>query len=48
MDYTAHPTAIIRQGARNGQGTRIRHWVHVGAGADIGSGSGCPPGQNVR
>jgi len=46
MDYTAQPTAIIDHGARIGPGTRIWHWVHVCAGADIGS--GCSPGQNVR
>lgn len=43
--YTAHPTAIVDDGARIGDGTRIWHWVHVSAGARIGA--GCSFGQNV-
>jgi UDP-2-acetamido-3-amino-2,3-dideoxy-glucuronate N-acetyltransferase len=43
--YQAHGTAIIDQGARIGDDTRIWHWVHVSAGAVIGE--RCSLGQNV-
>ena len=43
--YTAHPSAIIDDGAQIGHDTRIWHWVHVCGGARIGS--GCSLGQNV-
>lgn len=36
MAYKAHPTAIIDEGARIGDGSRIWHWVHVSAQASIG------------
>jgi len=45
MAFTAHPTAIIDDGAQIGDGTRIWHWVHVCGGAKIGK--GCSLGQNV-
>ena len=45
MLYTAHPTAIVDEGAVIGDGTRIWHWVHVSAGAKIGR--NCSLGQNV-
>jgi UDP-2-acetamido-3-amino-2,3-dideoxy-glucuronate N-acetyltransferase len=45
MAYKAHPTAIIDEGSRIGDGTRIWHWVHVSAQASIGE--GCSLGQNV-
>jgi UDP-2-acetamido-3-amino-2,3-dideoxy-glucuronate N-acetyltransferase len=45
MDYSVHPTAIIDAGARIGAETRIWHWVHVCARAQIGR--GCSLGQNV-
>ncbi len=45
MSYTAHPTAIIDDGAQIGEGTRIWHWVHVSAQAKIGE--RCSLGQNV-
>jgi UDP-2-acetamido-3-amino-2,3-dideoxy-glucuronate N-acetyltransferase len=45
MSYTAHATAIIDEGAQIGSGTRIWHWVHISAGAKIGS--QCSLGQNV-
>jgi UDP-2-acetamido-3-amino-2,3-dideoxy-glucuronate N-acetyltransferase len=45
MTYTAHPTAIIDQGAQIGEATRIWHWVHVCAGARIGA--NCSLGQGV-
>ena len=44
-DYTAHPTAIIDEGARIGAGCRIWHFVHICAGAKIGR--DCSLGQNV-
>lgn len=45
MPYIAHPTAIIDEGARIGDSTRIWHWVHVSSGAQIGE--RCSLGQNV-
>ena len=36
MSYTAHPSAIIDEGAQIGDGTRIWHWVHVSPQARIG------------
>ncbi|MEW5942662.1 MAG: acyltransferase [Pseudomonadota bacterium] len=43
--YTAHPTAIIDEGAKIGAGTRVWHWVHISGGARIGE--NCSFGQNV-
>lgn len=45
MDYSAHESAIVDDGATIGAGTRVWHWVHVCAGAEIGS--NCSLGQNV-
>jgi UDP-2-acetamido-3-amino-2,3-dideoxy-glucuronate N-acetyltransferase len=45
MAGLVHATAIVDQGATIGNGTRIWHWVHVCAGARIGS--LCSLGQNV-
>lgn len=45
MDYTRHETAIVDDGAEIGSETRVWHWVHVCAGARIGS--KCSLGQNV-
>lgn len=45
MGYSAHETAIIDKGAIIGDGTRIWHWVHVCAGAQIGE--RCSLGQSV-
>ena len=45
MSYTAHPSAIIDEGARIGDGTYVWHWVHVSAKARIGE--RCSLGQNV-
>jgi UDP-2-acetamido-3-amino-2,3-dideoxy-glucuronate N-acetyltransferase len=45
LAFTAHPTAIIDEGAVIGDGTRIWHWVHVSGGARIGE--RCSLGQNV-
>lgn len=43
--WTAHPTAVIDDGARIGNGTRVWHWTHVSRGAIIGQ--NCSLGQNV-
>ena len=45
MSYTAHPSAIIDEGAQIGAGTGIWHWVHVSPQARIGE--RCSLGQNV-
>lgn len=45
MTYTAHPSAIIDEGATIGEGSRVWHFAHVCAGARIGRGVSL--GQNV-
>lgn len=45
MDYKAHSSAIIDEGAQIGSGCRVWHWVHISAGARIGR--ECSFGQNV-
>lgn len=45
MNYTAHETAIIDEGAQIGAGSRIWHWVHICSNAIIGEGVSL--GQNV-
>lgn len=45
MSFQAHPTAIIDEGARIGDGTRIWHWTHICDGALVGR--ACSLGQNV-
>lgn len=45
MTIHIHPTAIIDDGARIGEGSRIWHFCHVSAGARIGE--CCALGQNV-
>lgn len=40
-----HPTAIIDDGAKIGEGTRIWHWVHICGDSFIGR--NCSLGQNV-
>lgn len=45
MSYSVHPTAIVDEGARIGNGSRIWHWVHICGGAKIGK--DCSFGQNV-
>lgn len=45
MSVIIHPTAIVDDGAQIGEETRIWHWVHVCAGARIGTGVSL--GQNV-
>jgi len=46
LDYFAHPTAIVDEGAVIGQGTKIWHFCHVMKGARIGQRSIL--GQNVN
>ena len=45
MDYFAHQTACIDDGAEIGAGTRIWHFTHIMAGAKLGR--HCNVGQNV-
>jgi len=45
MNITIHPTAIVDEGAKIGEGSRIWHWVHICGGAKIGR--DCSFGQNV-
>jgi UDP-2-acetamido-3-amino-2,3-dideoxy-glucuronate N-acetyltransferase len=44
-DFFAHETAVIDEGCKIGKGTRIWHFSHVMAGAEIGE--NCNIGQNV-
>jgi UDP-2-acetamido-3-amino-2,3-dideoxy-glucuronate N-acetyltransferase len=43
--FFKHDTAIIDEGARIGDGTKVWHWVHICGGASIGK--NCIFGQNV-
>ncbi|MFW6159337.1 MAG: acyltransferase [Planctomycetota bacterium] len=45
MSYFAHETAVIDDGARIGEGTKVWHFCHVCGGAEIGE--RCSLGQNV-
>ena len=45
MDYFAHETACIDDGAEIGAGTKIWHFTHIMSGARLGR--GCNVGQNV-
>ncbi|MCP4588109.1 acyltransferase [Pseudoalteromonas sp.] len=45
MNYYVHDSAIVDDGAKIGENTRIWHFVHVCGGAQIGV--GCSLGQNV-
>lgn len=45
MEYNAHPSAIIDDGAKIGRGSRVWHFVHVCSGAVIGQNVSL--GQNV-
>ncbi|HEY0479404.1 MAG TPA: acyltransferase [Kofleriaceae bacterium] len=47
MTAGVHPTAIIEDGARLGDGVQIWHWVHVRAGAVIGDGTSIGQGCYV-
>jgi UDP-2-acetamido-3-amino-2,3-dideoxy-glucuronate N-acetyltransferase len=43
--YFVHPTAIVDEGAQIGDNSKIWHFCHISAGAQIGE--GCNFGQNV-
>jgi UDP-2-acetamido-3-amino-2,3-dideoxy-glucuronate N-acetyltransferase len=43
--FSAHPTAIIDEGAKIGEGTKVWHFSHIMPGVVIGK--GCNLGQNV-
>lgn len=45
MNYHVHNSAIVDDGAKIGENTRVWHFVHVCGGAEIGE--GCSLGQNV-
>ncbi len=45
MNYYAHPSSIIDDGCRIGEGTKIWHFCHLMSGAAIGN--NCILGQNV-
>ena len=45
MSYFTHPSAVVDQGARVGEGTKIWHFCHVSSTAVIGG--DCSLGQNV-
>ena len=45
MNYHMHESAIVDDGAKIGNNTRVWHFVHVCSGAQIGK--GCSLGQNV-
>jgi UDP-2-acetamido-3-amino-2,3-dideoxy-glucuronate N-acetyltransferase len=42
---TIHPSAVVDDGARLGEGCRVWHFAHISAGARIGA--GCSFGQGV-
>ena len=45
MSFSAHPTAVIDEGATIGENTRVWHFTHIEGTAIIGE--GCSLGQNV-
>lgn len=45
MNYYVHPSSVIDEGCRIGEGTRVWHFCHIMSGAIIGS--NCVLGQNV-
>jgi UDP-2-acetamido-3-amino-2,3-dideoxy-glucuronate N-acetyltransferase len=45
MAVSIHPSAIVDEGAQIGSGTRVWHFAHICAKANIGE--GCSFGQNV-
>lgn len=45
MTHTVHPSAIVDDGAKIGEGSRVWHFVHICGGAQIGRGVSL--GQNV-
>lgn len=44
-EWQSHPSAVIDEGAKIGKGTRIWHFCHISAGAEIGR--DCSFGQNA-
>ena len=45
MKYFSHPTAVIDEECKIGEGTKIWHFSHIMSGCDIGN--SCNIGQNV-
>lgn len=45
-NYFVHPSSVIDDGAKVGSGTKIWHFCHIQAGAEIGE--NCSLGQNVN
>ena len=45
MSYFAHETAVVDDGARIGEGTKIWHFSHISPEAEVGK--NCSLGQNV-
>jgi UDP-2-acetamido-3-amino-2,3-dideoxy-glucuronate N-acetyltransferase len=45
MNFFAHPTAVIDEGCKIGQGTKVWHFSHIMPGCEIGE--NCIIGQNV-
>jgi UDP-2-acetamido-3-amino-2,3-dideoxy-glucuronate N-acetyltransferase len=45
LSTTIHPTAVVDEGARIGEGTKVWHFSHIFARAAVGR--GCTLGQNV-
>ena len=45
MNYFIHPTSIVDENCRIGEGTKIWHFSHIMSGCKIGE--GCNIGQNV-
>ena len=45
-EYYVHPTSIIDEGVKIGEGTKIWHFSHIQSGAQIGK--KCSLGQNVN
>ncbi len=44
-NYFAHPTSVIDEGAKIGDGTKVWHFCHIMGGSEIGE--NCNIGQNV-
>jgi UDP-2-acetamido-3-amino-2,3-dideoxy-glucuronate N-acetyltransferase len=45
MEFYAHPTAVIDEGAKVGAGTQVWHFCHLMPDCEIGE--NCKLGQNV-
>ena len=46
MSYWSHETAIVDEGAKIGEGTKVWHWAHI-CGKNVDIGQKCSFGQNV-